>query len=264
MTTDVELVQLDKGRVAVTGVTLPSPPPTRVYISGRLYRLSPSPTIALPPLLNTVKVVANWVLAGGRLAKNIYYLKMPVSFVTSDPFSLIALANSILAAYPVGGFRPLIASTAQVQSVTCKDNAGTSAFGVSTGSPMIGTAATAAFPPQVAVCLSWDIAESYRGGKPRWYLPGIPTAAVNPVGTSTMDVAYATAMEAAGSAFAGAVNAIALSGGGNPKLGTVSYYSGHAVRPTPQFREFLNTRVHERLDSQRRRSGHESAFGVIP
>jgi hypothetical protein len=47
-------------------------------------------------------------------------------------------------------------------------------------------------------------------------------------------------------------------------LGTISYHTGHAVRPTPLFREYINVAVHERIDSQRRRSGRESAFGVIP
>jgi hypothetical protein len=47
-------------------------------------------------------------------------------------------------------------------------------------------------------------------------------------------------------------------------LGTVSHYTGHAVRPTPVWRTFIDVRVHERLDSQRRRSGKESTFATTP
>jgi hypothetical protein len=47
-------------------------------------------------------------------------------------------------------------------------------------------------------------------------------------------------------------------------LGTISYQTAHAPRPTPVFRAFGVPHVHERLDSQRRRSGKESTFGSVP
>jgi hypothetical protein len=49
-----------------------------------------------------------------------------------------------------------------------------------------------------------------------------------------------------------------------PTLGTISYQSGHAPRPTPLWRSFLPPRIHERMDSQRRRNGKESSFPSIP
>lgn len=265
-THEASLLPLERGRSVLTGVTLPDPPPTRVYISGRLYRLSPSPTIPLPPLINTIKVIANWVLPAGRLAKNVYYLKAAGGTVTSDVPNLLSIANQLMSAYPTGGFRPLLASTTQLQSVTCKDNGGTTAQAISTATPMFGTSAGTSLPPQCAVCLSWQIAETYRGGKPRMYLPGIPDNAPVSKGDSALQASYATAMEAAGSAFRTAVNAIVPTGpvGATVTLGTISYHTGHAVRPTPLFREYINVAVHERIDSQRRRSGRESAFGVIP
>jgi hypothetical protein len=47
-------------------------------------------------------------------------------------------------------------------------------------------------------------------------------------------------------------------------LGTLSFQTAHAVRPTPVFRPFGAAHVHERMDSQRRRSGRENLFPVVP
>lgn len=251
--------------MALTGVTLPSPPPTRVYIGGKLYRLAPSPSISLPPLINTVKCILNWVVAGGTLAKNIFYAKSAPPFITSDPADLFSLANGIRGLFVgAGTISGSIATSASLQSVTCRDNAGTTASATSSGAAVPGTAGATAFPPQVTIALSWKIAESYRGGKPRWYLPGIPQSASFPAGTPKVEPVYATTLEAQAVTWMGAFNALVPHVGATVKLGTVSYYTGHTVRPTPQFREFIDVKVHERLDSQRRRSGRESAYPVTP
>jgi hypothetical protein len=209
-------------------------------------------------------VILNWVLPAARIAKNIFYLKMPSTFVTSDPAALAGLAEQVKGAFLSSNPYGNISSTVSLQSVTCKDNAGTTAQGSSSSAAQPGTNVAASLPPQVSICISWQIAESYRGGKPRWYLPGIPTTAVTPAGSSTVDSAYAGQLEAKATALMAAINGLVVVGGGTLTFGTISYHTGHALRPTPQFRTFINAKVHERLDSQRRRSGPESAFGVIP
>ena len=261
---DVELLKLDRGRVAIPGIVLPEPPPTRVYISGNLYRISPSPQVPLPPIANVVKFILNWTGPAARLAKNIGFLKLGSGGVSSDPTTLQAIANDVMGAIAAGAIKSTWDSAWQLQSVTAKDAGGTSASATSTASPINGTDSSGHTTPASAVCLSWQIAESYRGGKPRWYLPAIPLDAIAPAGSSTVSSTYATSLDNQWSAFMTALNATTIAGGGTMTLGTVSYHSGHAVRPTPLFRTFLSLRVHERLDTQRRRNGKESSFGSVP
>jgi hypothetical protein len=63
------------------------------------------------------------------------------------------------------------------------------------------------------------------------------------------------------------VNATTVTGG-TISLGTISYFN-RTINPTPPylrtvpvFFPYLGVKIHERLDSQRRRSGKESSFPV--
>ena len=94
-----ELVVLDGSRSSITGVTLPTPPPTRIYISGRLYRIAPSPGVALPPVVNVIKAILNWTGPLGLIARNIMYLKGTGSTVTSDRIELEDIADIVKTAW---------------------------------------------------------------------------------------------------------------------------------------------------------------------
>lgn len=124
-----------------------------------------------------------------------------------------------------------------------------------------GTYAQPALPPQCAVALSWQIARRYRGGKPRTYIPSIPTSAVDGEGTARLSSAYMTIAETAAAAFitellgvAGLTHDI--------QLCNVSYFTALSPRISPVVDVVQSSVVHGRLDSQRRRSGKESAFPV--
>lgn len=259
----VELVYAGPYRSTLTGLELPSPPPTRIYISGYEYKIG-APKIPLPPLINAVKLIFNWVSTAGRVAKNIMYVLTGGGFVTSDPTKLKALANNAMGyATGAGSIAPIISSQWTLNSVTAKDIGGTSAQAVSDAAAVPGSVAAAPLPPGDAVCISWQIAASYRGGKPRTYLPGIPTTALVSAAGSQLTTTYAASVVTAGATFMASMNASTVTGGGTFQLGTVSYHHGHAVRPTPIFEQFQAAHCHERLDHQRRRSGKEVAFPVI-
>lgn len=124
-----------------------------------------------------------------------------------------------------------------------------------------GTYSEPALPPQCAVALSWQISRRYRGGKPRTYIPAIPTTAVGGDGSAALTSAYMTIAETAGDNFLTFLNAV--SGLTHAiHLCNVSYFSGLAPRISPQVDVTQSIVVHGRLDSQRRRSGKESAFPV--
>jgi hypothetical protein len=111
--------------------------------------------------------------------------------------------------------------------------------------------------------MSWRIVDSYRGGKPRTYLPGIPTSALATQGDSTLLLSYAQQVQIQANILLGLLNGIMVESSPT-SFGTISYHHAHAIRPTPIFRPYQAVEVHERLDSQRRRSGKESSFGEYP
>lgn len=257
---NVELVPIPGGRIAVAGLELPTPPPARIYISGLEYRVQ-SPRVALPPLLNTVKLIFNWSSSVGKVAKNIMYLlKGAGSGSTSDQGWLQNVANSVMIIAGNSSLLSTVANGWDLLSVTAKDNGGTTAQATSTSLALPGTAAGTQFPPQVAVTVSWAIAEAYRGGKPRTYVPGVPSTAVANPGDSLIQPAFANNMVLNWKTFLNQMNATGVAGTA-VTIGTVSYHTAHTVRPTPLFRTYIDVHVHERLDSQRRRSGKEAAAG---
>jgi hypothetical protein len=252
-------------------VVLPDPvwpvgskPPTRIYIGGQTYALT-APRIPLPPLAGAARVILNWLRSDrGTIAKNILYAFLPSGADPSVPANLLSIANGVEGAVRSSGMLQRINTSWQLQNVTAKDASGTSEnFANSTHAADPGLDTGTVLPPQCSIAISWVITASYRGGKPRSYLPGISASAVNPPGTAAVDPTFAGLLEVEANSFLSACNGVTV-GSGPMQLGTISFHSGHVVRPTPIFRAFVSARVHERLDSQRRRSGKESSFGVVP
>ena len=240
---------------------MPTPPPARIYISGHVYKIA-SPQAILPPLVNTVKLILNWLGPGGRIARNILFaLKGTGSASTSDPTVLNGLANQVMSSFTTSLIPAQLSNLWQLTSVLARDNGGTAANSLSTSSSITMGNVGACQPPQVAICVSWQIAEVYRGGKPRTYLPGVPATSITPTGSSQISAAAANAMDAAATLLLNDFNSHPVSST-NWSLGTVSYRTGHSVRPTPLWRSYIGVRIHERVDSQRRRSGAEALFPV--
>jgi hypothetical protein len=177
---------------------------------------------------------------------------------------LQAIADNLMTTFATAAIQSRLSNEWTLNQVQAKDNGGSSEnSAVSTHTPIVGGDSSGPEPPQSAICLSWKIAASYRGGKPRWYLPGIPFSAFVHQGDSTISSTYANLLLGNASVFLGAFNGT-LASGHAETLGTISFQSGHVARPVPFFRAFTDVAVHERVDSQRRRSGKESAFPEVP
>jgi hypothetical protein len=125
-----------------------------------------------------------------------------------------------------------------------------------------GTAASLPLAPGLSVAVSWASAAYWRGGKFRTYMAGIPINAIAATGDAQITATYAGNLRTAANGFLGDINALTAfpTGAG---LGGVSYYSRYAFRPTPLFLTFAGAHVHERLDSQRRRNGKETAAPAV-
>jgi hypothetical protein len=221
----------------------------------------------LPPVANTAK--AEFLFTGGQSprlssAVNILYLQWP-SPVAATADILSALANGALTWWGTH-FKSVLSVSAGLTAVrlTMVDGSGTQ--GVSTGASQNGTAGAGMLPPQCTACISWLGAPAYRGGKPRTYFPFLPDTAISP-NTPQLTGTYANQLKtAANAALADEswTNVLSVPA----QLGTVSYIK-KALNPTPPYHrttplfwQYLGCRVHERLDSQRRRSGKEGSFPV--
>lgn len=117
------------------------------------------------------------------------------------------------------------------------------------------------FPPQVAVCVSWKSGIVARGGRARTYLPGVPQNAVTTPNNAALTSVFTSSIKTQAENFMNDVN-IHTIGGDSIEVGVPSYYNKCALRPVPLFFPFFDALVHERLDSQRRRSGKEAIFPV--
>jgi hypothetical protein len=118
------------------------------------------------------------------------------------------------------------------------------------------------FPPQAAVCISWKSGIVARGGRARTYVPGVPQSAVTTPNNAALTSAFTTSLKTQAVAFMNALD-VATIGGDSLILGVPSYYHQCQLRTPPIFFSFFDALVHERLDSQRRRSGKEAIFPVM-
>lgn len=213
-----------------------------------------------PPLPGLVKVdlMYSGVTITSLKAHNIMHLLLnPVT--TLSAANMAILATDFINAWN-SNLTPILSNQYQVGTCTTTmlDGTGTEGFASTT---IAGGGTSAPLPPQCAVCITWKASFSWRGGRPRTYLGGITGDFQNSVADSKLAPAKVATLETAVSAFLTAVNAITV-GGATVALGFPSYYSKGAFRTPPLFFPFTGHVVHERLDSQRRRSGKESLFGV--
>lgn len=107
----------------------------------------------------------------------------------------------------------------------------------------------------LSACISWAITQTWRGGKPRTYLPCLPTEAFGD--SNTLDGSFITTLAGAALAFRNAVNAAGVGVFSGPEMGCMSFFSGNAPRSTGVFFPYVGQSVHPRIDSMRRRLGRE-------
>lgn len=118
-----------------------------------------------------------------------------------------------------------------------------------------GSIATQSGPASLALVVSQIINFRYRGGHPRFYVPGPTMLEVlnGKVWTNT----FLTSARAQATSFRSALNAI-VQGTMTFQMATVSYRTAHALRPTPLPFVVQQLVVHGRVDTQRRRLGKET------
>jgi hypothetical protein len=123
-----------------------------------------------------------------------------------------------------------------------------------------GASATTPYPANVAVALTLKIANRYRGGHPRMYLPGVPGNASS--NGRTLNSTNQNAYTNAGRAFLTHINSLTI-GSTTWALAAVSYYHKvggiEAYKVPPDVYVITDIICHGRLDSMRRRLGKETS-----
>jgi len=131
------------------------------------------------------------------------------------------------------------------------------AFGAENFAQGTGNQGEEALPANVALCISWQLSQRYRGGHPRTYIAGIAE------GQQQDNVSWKTSTTQAARDFANtfhqAVNSIAHGNFSSCHLGTVSFQRHKEWRTPSLFRDFVPgaAGVDSRIDSQRRRLGRD-------
>lgn len=110
-------------------------------------------------------------------------------------------------------------------------------------------------PASAACVLSWAIVDTYRGGKPRTYLPGVPLTALSTV--RVLDDGYVADTRTAAANFLDAVNGFTTANITTCTLGVLHFFSGGLALDPPTFDPYIGVGVQKRVCSQRRRLGRE-------
>jgi hypothetical protein len=114
-----------------------------------------------------------------------------------------------------------------------------------------GHASATAETDAVCAVINWSISDYYRGGHPRTYIPGVPTADV--VNGRSLTSGFQTSLAAAANTFITDCNALTHGGISAVALGTVRFASGNAWLSPPVFRAYNGASVRAVLGTQRRR-----------
>lgn len=213
-----------------------------------------------PPLAGLVKVVMTYQsdsIPIARAANVMHAISTPV--ISYSQANIATLATDFYNAWVTAAMPSISAHWTLVAcTVTALDGTGLQSTQQGT---TIGGASGNANPPQCACCVSWRAPFSWRGGRPRTYLPGVPVSGQVAAGYAALSTGFTAPLAARMVTFLATVNTFTFSGS-IMQLGFPSYYTRGAFRPVPLFFSMTSAVVHDRLDSQRRRSGKESVFGV--
>lgn len=204
--------------------------------------------VILPPVANTMKVVQNWHIGSNLKAENIFHFGYTGGTPTAADLAGFAAA---IQAESVSDWKTNTHSSVSIGLVTCVDIASNTGAQGTAGTVTAGTLTGNFLGASICVVMSHKIALRYRGGHPRSYLPIGSSSSASGNGTWGTGITssfntdfqnWVTNNEAL------TQGAITLTG-----FKAVSYFSGNALRVTPQVFAIQQSVAQARMGSQRRR-----------
>lgn len=205
------------------------------------------PRPPIPPLIAKAEFAG---IIYGHQWRNIAYLSLGGTGIGNA--DLNTLATSMNTAWGTR-FKPLVTADCALTSIklTYVPSVGSEIQGIATVSQTGTLAGSAVQDSSAAVVVNWNVNKYYRGGHPRWYMPGIVTTAVT--NGSLISSTTRTNFAAAGNGFINDVNAMTTTNITSVVLGTLSFQHANAWRNPPSFWQFFTASVPQYLGSQRRR-----------
>lgn len=206
------------------------------------------------PVTGSVRCAVEGLTAAGVNWANVFWLNAPGSTMPSVT-QCNSLAAAIYTAY-AGTLLGEVGSNASLERVVVNWYGAQPAQ--VTGAHEAHTAGGSANVTEVdslAATISWAISATWRGGKPRTYIPCIPNNAFT--GTNRLSSTFIAALEADAATFITDMNGITVTPFGGVVLALQSFFSGNAPRTPPVMFALTGGSVHPRISSQRRRLGRE-------
>jgi hypothetical protein len=171
---------------------------------------------------NTIRVDFNHTEGGDPGLANRTFWHYTGAAPSNGDLSTLA---GLVAGYWNSAIAPLAVSAVNLIEIVCTDlTSPTAGRGTWTGSHA-GTSAAFPLPDNSCVCLNFQIARRYRGGKPRMYAPWGGTSNVA-ADYRTWLPAFQTSVNTAWTTFANDLNSLAFGGTTLQNQVNVSYYSG--------------------------------------
>jgi hypothetical protein len=170
-----------------------------------------------------------------------------------DGTDLASLAGDVLAEFNTG-LAPHFTEDSEVTGCSARYYSGSGEISAVASSSTFGSRSGFATNND-CVLLSWGISSSYRGGKPRTYLP--PGGTADRASGHAWDSAYLAAVNTSAAAFLTAVDALTYSSIDSVSLGCLHFFRAGAALDPPTFDPFTTVSVQPRICSQRRRLGPE-------
>lgn len=202
----------------------------------------------LPPLANTLKVGMSWHVDLNLTAESIIHFQYSGGPPTTSDCQALA---ADFQASAVTNLKSLMASDNLIGPYTVLDIGSSTGAEGSGGSATAGTLASAPNVASACVVMQHAIARRYRGGKPRSYAPFGDSSKTASTGTWTS--AFLALCVTGWSNFITTCLAATSGGTSITQYGSVSYFTGKALRSTPHWDPIVATTARSRIGTQRRR-----------
>lgn len=210
------------------------------------------PTGARPdPPEKTIRIAVEGNIGGQPMA-NIFWVKTDVEATSNG--SVADLLDDFAGALSGSGLIAQFGNTLHVTQLRgVAVTAPGSAFTHVRATSISGTVGGAQLPASACIVGSWLSTAYWRGGKPRTYMGGVPSAYIDT--NHSLDDSQKAAVLSKFQAFHSAVNGITTPAFDSVELGFVRWQSHDEWLHPPQWFPFTGVTIHDRLATQRRRLG---------
>ena len=206
------------------------------------------------PVTNSVRCAVEGVTAAGVNTANIFWLNTTASG-TPTTAQANSLAQAVYEAFDAS-FLTLLGKDWTLKR--CVVNY----YGVQPiqvagiyESDEVGGSANNTEIDSLSAVVSWVMYATWRGGKPRTYLPALPTEAFT--SPNRLHPTFIAAVLTQAGNFKTSMNGISVTPFGGIAFAVQSFFSGNVARTPPVMFAITDAKVHPRISSQRRRLGKE-------